>query len=677
MLNHCRFKLSQVCAFAGLLSFLATTTVLPAADAGNSPASMGERADAPGQAERVLSVRGTEAALRPGSREPFEFIYGDPSQPQFRYWWNGIPREVRERSLIYGNRSNIRQVDYAGPDACQKCHPSIHSKWMTHSHRLMNALATPETVQGDFSGRQVMDYLGGKANFYMDGGTNWMRLERDGVTRVYAVARTIGSRFFQYYAGKLVNGPEPAEHATRHVDHVLPLGYLMSRREWMPIIHIDEEKPDGQRADAFASASDIPYDQSCSICHTTWPAGDWLMTLAGMSRATYYSPFTAELDVTALLAETHPSILRDIKASGEPPEKLLQAAFAKIQTLPVAKHGVALGVTCEACHNGGQSHAEKSMPTTTSTYPLFFPCSPNLLSHGPSRSAVWTRRPQNLNWTCARCHSGGRPRFAAGMATWNSVEYSDALNGSCYLQDPQQKRALPGLLCVDCHNPHQGIGPKWTRTADEDDAKCMSCHKHFGNPSVRQAHTHHKAGSDGDRCMNCHMPKINEGLQDVVRTHMIFNPTEPRMIEANQPNACNLCHLKENIDWTLRYLKQWYPRTAGPYSEEKLAANYPHRSEPVGLGWLKSPHESTRLVAAEALAKAKADWALPNLIQALDDPYLINRRFTQTRLDEMMGVDLRTFGYRFYQTKAEREKPLLKIRDALPKQAPAVTEGTR
>ena len=24
--------------------------------------------------------------------------------------------------------------------------------------------------------------------------------------------------------------------------------------------------------------------------------------------------------------------------------------------------------------------------------------------------------------------------------------------------------------------------------------------------------------------MNCHMPRINEGLQDVVRTHMIYSP---------------------------------------------------------------------------------------------------------------------------------------------------------
>jgi predicted CXXCH cytochrome family protein len=230
------------------------------------------------------------------------------------------------------------------------------------------------------------------------------------------------------------------------------------------------------------------------------------------------------------------------------------------------------------------------------------------------------------------------------------------------LKDPQEKRSRPGMTCVHCHNPHQGIGPKWTRTPQEDDAKCLDCHEQFTDKTRRRAHTHHAENSEGDRCMNCHMPRITESLQDVVRTHMIFNPTDRRMIEANHPNACNLCHLKENIDWTLSYLKQWYPRTAGPYAADKLAAQYPNRNGPVGLGWLKSAHPPTRLVAAETLARVNARWALPDLVGLLDDPYLINRRFTQVRLGEMLGTDLRQFGYRFYQMPAERQAPIEKIR---------------
>ncbi len=626
----------------------------------------GERADSQALLSgSAFTVRGSPSALRPGGTEPFEFLFGGPSSARFRYWWNGLPSTFAGRSLPFSGRSNIRQSDYAGPEACKECHAANYQKWTGHAHRWMNAPATAETVKGDFTGRFVMHYQGGEARFYRENGTNFMRLERDATVRVYAVARTIGSRYFQYYAGRLVAGPEPADHPVRAIDHVLPLGYLLDQKEWMPIIHIDEEKPDGQRADAFAGPSDIPYDASCSVCHTTWPAGDWLMTYSGMTRANYFSPFTAEFNATGYLSETHPQILKDVVASGEPADALLTAAFRRVVQLPVAEHAVALGITCEACHNGAKSHAESSTRDKSGLSPLFFPSSSNLVSHGPNRTAVWTRRPQNVNWTCARCHSGGRPSYAAGMGVWNSIEFADAVSGSCYLKDPLEKRSMPGLTCVHCHNPHQGIGPRWTRTPDEDDAKCLDCHKKFVDKPARLTHTHHPENTPGDRCMNCHMPKITESLQDVVRTHMIFNPTDARMIEANQPNACNVCHLKESIDWTLGHLRTWYPKAAGAYAEDKLKANYPNRPGPVGLGWLKSPHESTRLVAADALARANARWALPDLIAMLDDPYLINRRFTQVRLGEMLGTDLRRFGYRFYQTPSERRDPLQAIRAQL------------
>src|SRR5688572_10418495 len=56
----------------------------------------GERSDL--VSSRVLSIRASESALRPGSSEPFEIFYGDPAQSRVRYWWNGLPQSIRERS---------------------------------------------------------------------------------------------------------------------------------------------------------------------------------------------------------------------------------------------------------------------------------------------------------------------------------------------------------------------------------------------------------------------------------------------------------------------------------------------------------------------------------------------------------------------------------------------------
>jgi hypothetical protein len=143
---------------------------------------------------------------------------------------------------------------------------------------------------------------------------------------------------------------------------------------------------------------------------------------------------------------------------------------------------------------------------------------------------------------------------------------------------------------------------------------------------------------------------------------MIFSPTQKDMIEANHPNACNLCHIEKSINWTLASLKDWYGKT---YSKLALQSHYTDQTQPTGLGWLESDREPVRLVAADALTRAEASWALPQIIDALDDPYLLNRQFARMGLEKMLGIRLQDFGYRFYMMPDERRGPLGKLREAL------------
>jgi len=156
------------------------------------------------------------------------------------------------------------------------------------------------------------------------------------------------------------------------------------------------------------------------------------------------------------------------------------------------------------------------------------------------------------------------------------------------------------------------------------------------------------------------MPRINEGLEDAVRTHMIFVPTRSDMIETGHPNACNLCHLDQPIDWTLQHVKDWY---GTEYDDAKIAAAYPQRQQAVGIGWLNHSSQATRLVAIDAMTKANARWALAELFAMLDDEYLLNRQFTQKGLEDMLEISLIDWGYRFYMTKAERHDPLERLRE--------------
>lgn len=601
------------------------------------------------------------AAARKRAEQPIRSLVGDTDErEQVTLWWEDLPEEVRANSRATGTTSNIHPGDYVGPETCKGCHESEYQSWFRHAHRRMNALADDSTVEGDFSGKAGISYLGGDAVFFKEGGRYKMRLQRGDVRRVYQVNQTIGSRFFQYYIGKQTEGPEPRDHLFYHQDHVLFFGYWLEQRQWVPIVHVGPELPDGERPDPFDPPTSQPflarYSSRCNFCHTTFPLGD--MLARNPSRMARHVPVPLHFSLGHYLDQNQSGIVDFLQSPAEASDQDILQVRQELVKLEAPQYAATLGVSCEACHLGGREHVASGGKEP----PGFFPSSPFLHVDTRERDVSFGRTHDNLNWACGRCHVGTRPTYANGISTWNSTEYSDAVQGSCFSQ----------LRCIDCHNPHETIGPRWSRSPDQDDRLCLRCHQQFEPAQARRNHTRHPAGSSGGRCMNCHRPRINEGIQDLVRTHTIFSPTDKAMIEANHPNACNMCHTDRPIDWTVGYLKEWY---GADYSEEKLAENYPDRERSVALGWLQSQSPAVRLVGADALRRTGAGWALPELIGVLDDPFLINRQFTRRWLDQMLEVRLQDFGYRFYMTPQERRGPIARIRAELWHRKRALAQG--
>ncbi|MEE3368269.1 MAG: hypothetical protein VX346_02875 [Planctomycetota bacterium] len=585
---------------------------------------------------------------------------------RLKLWIDAVPPAVKKASLPAAAQSNIHRDDYSGAAACRECHRKNFDTWSEHPHRWMNALVSPITVKGDFSGRTSIDYLKGHADFYREEGHFRMRLVRDDVTIVYEVEQTIGSRFFQYYVGKILTGPVPEDHPFRHRNHVLPFGYWLGPGEWIPTVHIGPERPDGERIDPFSlpDASDLGVDgvqedprvlasyafyaTACNVCHTTFALGDSFTRKS--NKVSSHLPHVLNWDLSAYLRQQHPELWPAGTHATEASTGQIQQLLQQVQEFEAPDHAVALGVSCEACHLGARHHAQSSRPERDK--PAFFPSSPFLWVDAADGNVAPGRNPANVNWACSRCHTGSRPELAAGMSTWNSVEFSDAMKGSCYSE----------LTCVHCHSPHQGIGLSWQDSPVEDDHKCLQCHKDLSGQLAREAHTHHPAASTGSRCMNCHMPRLNEGLQNTVRTHMIFSPTNARMIEANHPNACNLCHTDRPIDWTLQHLKEWY---GAEFSEEKIERSYSPREQSVAIGWLDNAEPAVRLIAADSLIRNGRKDAISHLLDALDDPYLLNRQFASFGLEAMLDCRLVDFGYRFYMTPDERREPIKRLRSSL------------
>lgn len=218
----------------------------------------------------------------------------------------------------------------------------------------------------------------------------------------------------------------------------MPFGYWLDEKEWVPVVHThrvlvdgqltsEDEQPDEFRSDPFIPPGDalefVPYHQ-CNQFHTTFSLGDLFLTAPDVLGL--HTPEKIHFSMTDYLGQAHPEIWN---AESDPDlvsgENLMKFMMATMEW-EAPDHALSLGITCEACHMGSKEHA-----VNPEIKPNFFPVSPHLHVEG-SREVELGRTHQNVNWICGRCHAGHRPQLAAGMSTWNSTEYSDAMRGSCY-----------------------------------------------------------------------------------------------------------------------------------------------------------------------------------------------------------------------------------------------------
>ncbi|MBL4844501.1 MAG: hypothetical protein JKY65_03150, partial [Planctomycetes bacterium] len=416
-------------------------------------------------------------------------------------------------------RSNIHRGDYVGPEACAECHEEKYAAWKLHPHSRMNLNASPATVLGDFSGA-VLNYGGGQALFERSGDLFFMTITRQEQRRRYRVTRTVGSRFTQMYVGLQVEGPEPKDDPVYRREGKLPFGYWLSRQAWFPESYFDsdcppEYDPKGQISLPAEDAHQTTWRKNCIYCHNTYPYAERLRAQAGTTG------FPAK-DLS----------LRD----SAPPDAEPGLAPSELVTL---------GISCESCHFGGRDHAKRELPIR------FLPESPHLdfAKATPERILNAREDPYVVNSICNQCHfSRGVSPYPNGAGTWNSRESVDLALGGCASK----------IRCTDCHDPHEAGPPGGGAPDAQHLAACLKCHPTLATPAARSEHTLH---GESVTCLDCHMPRIVQGLEAVLRTHQISTPGDVRMLAAGAPNACNLCHLDRSLEWTLATLKAGWGRS--------------------------------------------------------------------------------------------------------------------
>tara|TARA_R110002072_G_scaffold203120_2_gene361089 strand:+ start:1269 stop:2993 length:1725 start_codon:yes stop_codon:yes gene_type:complete len=521
-------------------------------------------------------------------------------------------------------RSNIHRQDYVGPAACAECHAEKHAAWQEHPHSRMNLDAGPDSVRGDFSGVELR-YAGRVVRFEREGDRFLMTISGGEERRRYRVTRTVGSRFTQMYIGVLVEGPEPAGDPAYTREGKLPFGYWFSRKAWFPESYFDSDCPPEYDAEGHLSlppeeAHQTGWEKNCLYCHNTYAYTERLWAQAG--------------------------------TPGFPAEDLRLLSSAPLDEHPglAPSELVTLGISCESCHFGGRDHARDEKPIR------FLPESPHLeFPKATSERVLGAREdPYVVNSICAQCHfSRGVSLYPNGAGIWNSRESVDLSGGACASQ----------LRCTDCHDPHQAGPPGGGPATAAHTESCYTCHAALRDTQTREDHTQH--GPEVS-CLDCHMPRIVQGLESVVRTHRISSPGDERMLKAGAPNACNLCHLDRSISWTAATLKIGWGQRHLP--DDTWSKPYQGRVDaPVGAIWLSSSVPIHRLVAADAYSRSPfAKRELPRLIRALVDPIAVNRMFALFALERVLGRRLSVQEYQPTASPKVREGQVRELLETLP-----------
>ncbi len=549
---------------------------------------------------------------------------------------NLLPVSLRTRNSVRAEEESNKQEKpwprspqyhrddgYVGSVACKECHADEFSSWHSSYHSSMTQVADRSTVIPEI--KEVdLEYQGRKGQLEWQGDELWATVtDPEGNQSTDRVVLTTGSHHAQAFW---------YETGDSNVVQMFPFAYRIAEQRWIPVQTAFLLPPRVEESFSFAPGV---WNHSCSQCHAT-------STKPGVSGPTQMETTVADFGIAC---ESCHGPGREHIDRVQSASKADDLAIVHPDTLTPKR-------SSEVC---GQCHAAISLGSEEQTE--------QWLQHG------WEYRPgdvlhetKNVNQPVA----GDKNTFIDTGTFWDDGvvrvsgrEFNGLLKSPCYDHHGQQGQIM---TCTSCHEMHpQGNDPDdlalWSHHQLKPDmrgnAACTQCHEDYLSDEKLVEHTHHRAGSSGSECMNCHMPYTTYGLLKASRSHAIESPSVATTLEVGRPNGCNMCHLDKSLGWTADYLKKWYDVSSPelPKDEQELCFTV--------LSALKG-NAIQRALAAWALgwpAAQKAsttDWATPFLGFLLQDNYHAVRFIADRSLRSLHAP--REIEYNSLATKPDRDR---------------------
>jgi predicted CXXCH cytochrome family protein len=495
---------------------------------------------------------------------------------------------------------------YVSSRTCRGCHPHEYATWHQSFHRTMTQAATAAAVRAPFAGETLTSADDGRRyRLRRDGDELWADISGVGARRITLMT---GSHHMQAFWLPSGRGNEQLE---------FPFTYLFDDRRWV------------SRRDVFLVGRDYGKEPSrwnriCVECHVT----------AGQPRLDPSSgvPTSAVAELGIACEACHGPGGAHVAANADPWRRWSLHRGDGADTTIVNPARLTAARTSEVC---GQCHGIGCPPDGWRQHGIGYRPGRPLAETKPILQLATMRASACRAQIAADASFVPSRYWSDGMVRVSGREYNGLVESPCY-------KGGGALSCLSCHSMHDSDPDTQLARGSDGNAACTQCHRAIGDALTQ--HTHHRAGSTGSTCYNCHMPHTTYGLLRAMRSHQISVPRLADTLATGRPNACNLCHVDRTLGWTADALGRFYATPAPALSHEQrtVAATLLDgaRAE-AGVRALTA--WSIGWSAARAASDAEA--LAPLLIELLDDEYAAVRYVAVRSLRALGGFEDFAYDY--------------------------------
>ncbi len=385
------------------------------------------------------------------------------------------------------------QKTYLGRQACVECHQEQVDEFVGSHHDRAMDLATSETVLGNFND-VTFEHDGVASRMFRDGQRYMIRTEgEDGQLHDFHVKYVFGVDPLQQYMVEFDRPETMPENEISRLQ-VLRISWDTAKKAWFYLRPPDVKDKLAPDDPLHWTGIAQRWQTMCAACHSTN-----LQTNFDAKSLQYHTTFS-EIDVS-----------------------------------------------CEACHGPASLHVELAKKKS-----LFWD-----RHHGYGLAKLKGDDSEPQLQACAPCHSRRSQltdTYVAGDAYCDHFKL-ELLSDDTYFADGQIKDEVyvygsfiqsrmyhKGIRCSDCHDPHS------LKLKYPGNQTCTSCHQHAAGKYDVPSHHHHKPGTPGAMCVDCHMPQRTFMDVDPRRDHSLRVPRPDLSVQLGTPNACSGCHVADQIE---------------------------------------------------------------------------------------------------------------------------------